>query len=184
MTGQRGAPEPSVTVETPSETVSGRVVRLSGELDPTRLGAAIRGADVDSISVECADPQEVHAHLGVIEPDISIRRETALAAAARSRDVTAPQADELRSVRQERDELTIPEADPDAATARERLAGTQSTIASLRERVAEIRGQIKAGRQAGRDVSDLQERLVEVTRELSEWETERAAAREALEQAE
>ncbi|WP_459193584.1 DUF7856 family protein [Halosimplex sp. J119] len=161
------------------------------DIDPERLVTVIRGegtvdeesSDEETLRVECPSPRRVHDHVGCLQPSMTLRVRTALAAAARSRGGEAPQDDELASVREQLSELTVPSS-PDVQSPRERLAGTDAAVDRIRERVAALRGRVQAGREAGRDVSDLEAELAEATRELSEYETERAAAREALERAE
>ncbi|MFC7141011.1 hypothetical protein ACFQMA_14395 [Halosimplex aquaticum] len=171
-----------------------RAVDLRGRgIDPERLVAAIRGqapssggesADAEAtVAVDCAPPRPVHEHVGWVRPATTIRVRTALAAAARSRGGEAPQDDELAEVREALSDLTVP-SPPDVRGPRERLAGTDAAVDRIHERVAALRGRVQAGREAGRDVSDLEAELADATRELSERETERAAAREALERAE
>jgi len=134
------------------------------------------------VAVACPDPGPAHEYVGLVEPGMALRVRTALAAGARSRGLSAPQDEDLASVRTELADLTVPEAD--AAAARERLAGTESAVTAGRERVATIRGRIQAARDRGRETDDLREELRAAARKLSEIETEHAAAREALEQAE
>lgn len=149
-----------------------------------RTRRAIYEGAVDGLQVDCPDPQPVHEHVGVVSPAVSVAVRPALAAAARSRGLTAPQDDDLAAVRERLAGRSVPDADPDPADARRRLAGTESTVERRRERVATLRGRIQAAREAGRDVDALQSELADATRELSEAETERAAAREALDRAE
>jgi hypothetical protein len=147
------------------------------------VGDSERTAAVDrSVAVACPDPGPAHEYVGLVESGMALRVRTALAAGARSRGLSAPQDEDLASVRTQLADLTVPDAD--AAAARERLAGTESAVAAGRERVATIRGRLQAARDAGRETDDLREELRAAARELSEIETERAAAREALERAE
>lgn len=76
-----------------------------------------------------------------------------------------------------------PPADPDVAAARRRVAGTADDVDQLRERVATLRGRVAAAREAGRDADDIETELTAAIRNLSEAETERAAAREAVDRA-
>lgn len=181
-----GSARQSVTLETPSGTRSGRVVDASGLADAATVAAAVRSSEGDGragVSVACADPGPVHEHVGFVHPDLTLRGRTALAAAARSRGATTTHDEALARVRARLEDLSVPETG-DAVAARRRLAGTESAVVERRERVAALRGRIQAGREAGRDVSELRSELAEAARELSEHETERAAAEEALERAE
>lgn len=165
---------------------------LAASLSPETVGAAVRtdGEAVDGVTVACPSPGEVHAHVGVVDPDISLAVRTALAAAARSRGLSAPHDDDVASVQAELAALDVPGKDGDgtpssrASRARRRLAGTDADVERLRERVATLRGRLQAARDAGRDAADVEADLAEATRALSEAETERAAAREALARAE
>jgi len=205
---QTESAEGTVVVQTPDRRLSGRALDLrewtGTDLDAAGLVAAVRrsrgdgddgprdeGAVSDpeeaaaverSAAVACPDPGPAHEYVGLVEPGMALRVRTALAAGARSRGLSAPQDEDLASVRTELAELTVPDAD--AAAARERLAGTESAVVAGRERVATIRGRIQAARDAGRETEGLREELRAAARELSEIETERAAAREALERAE
>jgi hypothetical protein len=189
-----GAEEP-VVVETPRGRLSGRALDLRGRVgtdadvaaDVEDLVAAVRhgrggGENDHSLAVACPDPEPAHEYVGLVRPGMALRVRTALAAGARSRGLSAPQDEELASVRAELADLTVPEVD--AAAARERLAGTESAVAAERERVAALRGRLQAARDAGRETEELREALRAAARDLSEVETERAAAREALEAAE
>ena len=179
------------TVRTARGREEGRVVDLRGEtVESERLVAAIRReaehkreAGDGGVTVDCPIPRAVHDHVGWVRPSMGVRVRTALAAAARSRGGDAPQDDELAAVRDELADLTRPSS-PDLRAPRERVAGTDAAVERVRERVAALRGRVQAGREAGRDVTDLEDELAEAMRELSERETERTAAREALERAE
>jgi len=168
-------------------------------VDPVRVAAAVRegidaatGADGGGDAgdegdrrpvVDCRAPRAVHDHVGFVRPSMSVRIRTTLAAAARSRGGETPQDETLAAVREKLAELTVPEP-PNLDAPRERLAGTDDAVDRIRERVAALRGRVQAGREAGREVSDLEAELAEATRELGERETERAAAQEAVERAE
>lgn len=197
--GERTVPaDEPVVVETPDRRLSGRAVDLGPldvAVDPGEVAAAVRDeaggddaggpdgeAESGPVTVRCPAPRSVHDHVGLVEPGIALRVRTALAGAARSRGLSAPQDEALASVRAELSEFTVPEADTE--TARERLAGTESAVAKARERVATVRGRLQAAREADRDTADLREELAAATRDLAEKETERAAAREALDRAE
>ncbi|MEF8851537.1 MAG: hypothetical protein V5A28_03820 [Haloarculaceae archaeon] len=190
-----------VVVETADERLVGPAVDLGdvglpGDLAQQAVVTAVRserreGADQsagdderpgDGIRVRCPDPQTVHEHVGLVEPGMALRTRTALATAARSRGLATPRDGELASVRAALADLTVPEAD--TAGARERLAGTESAVAAARERVATLRGRLQAAREAGENTGDLREELAAAARDLSERETERAAAGEALDRAE
>lgn len=185
MTGQRAA----VRIEYEGRVHAGRVVDLRGtDLNPGRVDRAIRdgagaGAGGD-LRVDCPEPSAVLDHVGVVSPAASVAVRPALAAAARSRGLTAPQDDEIDAVRDRLADLSVSDGGTDPEAARRRLAGTETDVERRRERVATLRGRIQAAREAGRDAAELEGELAEATRRLSEAETERAAAREALDRAE
>jgi len=176
----------ALTVRIGDECRTGRAVDCSGRsLDPERVVSAVRGVTADrsapatALSVTCPDPGPVHDHVGLLTPSVTPRTRTALATAARSRGVETPVDDDLASVRAALADAEVPAA-PDLERARRRLAGTESAVDECRERVATLRGRLQARREEGRDTSGLEGELAEATAALSEHETERAAAREAL----
>lgn len=85
---------------------------------------------------------------------------------------------ELRDVRERLEELGEPTSMPSLTDARRRFAETESILEAERERVATLRGRLQ---QAGQDDPDVVEAYRTAVRELSEAETEHAAARESLE---
>ena len=150
-----------LTVRVGDERRRGRAVDCS-DLSPAadRVVAAVRDETADRsdsapLSVTCPTAGPVHDHVGLVSPSMTLRTRTALA------DVDVPAA-------------------PDLERARRRLAGTESAVDECRERVATLRGRIQARREDGRETTGLEGELAEATAELSEHETERAAAREAL----
>lgn len=149
------------------------------DVDPRTVAAAIRDPDDDRL--RCSDPGPAHRHVGCITADTDLDRRAALVAVARSLGLTAPQDDELRAVH---DELATVEADTtDLTAARRRVAETADEQERLRERVATLRGRVQARREAGLEAESAAEALAAAARELSEVETERAAAEQALERA-
>jgi len=182
----------AVTVRIGDDRRAGRAVDCRDlPLTPRRVADAVRGDTADgaagasspdpntAVSVTCPDPGPVHDHVGLVEPTTDVRARTALAAAARSRGATTPVSEDIADCRAALADLEIPDS-PDLRAARERVAGTESAVAASRERVATLRGRLQACRDAGRDATALEAELAAATTELSERETERAAAREAL----
>ena len=195
-----------VTVRIAGETLTGRAIDLRDSgLDAATatdaLATAIRGdsgataTDSDAsvatedptislegatVSIDCPRPGPAHDHVGAIRTGMDFRLRSALAAAARSRGHAAPQADELAAVRDRLDSLDAPEID--LQRARRRVADASDAEAELRERVATLQGRVQALREGsgGPDVEDAETELAEATRRLSEVETERIAAEQAL----
>jgi murein DD-endopeptidase MepM/ murein hydrolase activator NlpD len=187
-----------------AECWSGHAIDLRGvrercgvELDAQRVAAAVRsdwsGVEFDAgsddggdektdVAIDCPDPGPVHEHVDVIRTGMAVRRRAALAAAARSRGRTAPQADELAAVRERLDALDAPEID--LRDARRRVADASDEETALRERVATLQGRVQALREVrgerSEERSDAESELAEATRRLSAVETERIAAEQAL----
>ena len=161
----------SVVVETSDCRLSGRVIdlreRTERAVPAERVVAAVRrrrgdsgdGSDEETavvgpdakanvvdhdVAVTSPDPGSAHEYVGLVEPGMSLRSRTALAAAARSRGLSAPQDEELASVRAELADLSVPEVDTERA--RERVAGIESAVEAGRERVATVRGRLQAAR--------------------------------------
>ncbi len=163
----------------------GRAINLSGvvpRFDGARIVHAMAGGKESGLRVACGDPGDLHEHVGRIASGMTLRRHTALAAAARSRGWSAPQDEEHDRIQDRIGELSV--SGVDTATARKRLAETADELDRQRERVARLQGQVKAlrdrpGQQAGEAYGALERAM----RELSELATERAAAEQALERA-
>jgi len=118
----------------------------------------------------------LYDHVTVVAPGLSLDRRAALAATARSRGATASVDEELRAARERLEEPG--ESVPSAAAARRGVAETEADLERQRERVATLRGRLEE-----RDDAELEAAYLEAVRELSELETEHAAARERLEAA-
>ncbi|WP_137286557.1 DUF7856 family protein [Halorussus salinisoli] len=167
------------------ETRIGRAIDLRDvDVDATTVVDAIRGENGDdpTVAIDCPDPGPVHEHVGVIRAEMDLSLRPALAAAARSRGRTAPQADELAAVRDRLDALDVSEIDLERA--RRRVADASDAAEELRERVATLRGRVQALREASAgtavDMDAAETELEDATRRLSEVETERIAAEQAL----
>ncbi|WP_181693008.1 hypothetical protein [Natronomonas sp. LN261] len=104
---------------------------------------------------------------------MSLSRQDALVAAARSVGIETSVDAELRTLRTELE--TLPETVPSRIEARRRVAETASELEAKRERVATLRGWMQA---AADDAIAAEYRSA--IRTLSEAETEHAAAREGL----
>ena len=152
---------------------TGDAIDLRGEsVDRRALVAAIRRDD-SPYAVDCPSPGPVHERAGVLTPAMSVKSRTALAAAARSRGVDTPHDERIEHLAEELAELadsiegdgaTLPDGPP------------PDDVARLRERTAELRGQVTALEAVGADPTDARARLRETAGRLSELETRRIAA--------
>lgn len=138
--------------------------------------------DESECIVECADPDPLHEHVGWIAPGMNLRLRTALAAVARSRGWSAPQDDERKRTLNRIDALSMEMETVETVPTRRRLAATNDEIDRQREQVARLQGQVQAFRKTDNDPPRKALGTLErAIRELSELETERAAAEQALE---
>jgi hypothetical protein len=161
---------------------TGRAVDLASGVSATALVRAIRtGEPTGRIRVDCPEPGAVHEHVARLPPR-SFDRRAALAEAARALGHTATARAELEDARAELASLSPPSVDVRAA--RRRVAEAGDAEDRLRERVAELRGRVQARRETGADTTAVEAQLDEATRRLSEVETERIAAEQALERVE
>lgn len=162
-------------------THEGRAIDLTGtDISAVTLVRAIRGEE-SRIRVDCRPPGTVHDHVGRLPP-VGFDRRAALAAAARALGHTSPKRSALDEARADLAALSPPSIDGDAA--RRRVADVGSREERLRERVAELRGRLQARRETGADTTAIEAQLDEAVSQLSEAETERIAAEQALERAE
>ncbi|WP_338740172.1 hypothetical protein [Haloplanus salilacus] len=150
------------------------------DVDGRELVRAIRGEEA-SPSVDCPAPGPVHGHVAILPPRAFDRR-GALAATARALGHESATRAALEDARAELASLSMPAVDVRAA--RRRVAETGSEEERLRERVAELRGRLRARHETGADTTAVEAQLDEATRRLSEAETERIAAEQALDRAE
>ena len=144
----------------------------AGRASATSDGAAVR--------VDCPPPGAVHGFVGHVAPDTRVSLRGALAAAARSRGLTAPEEDALRDARAELADCDAPTVDRREARRRAAAAGEEAD--RLRERVATLRGRLQTLRDLGRDdaADAAAEELSTAATRLSEVETERLAAAQRL----
>jgi len=118
----------------------------------------------------------LYEHVRVVAPGLTLRRQVALAAAARSLGIETSVDAELRTLRSELD--SAPDPVPTRVDARRRVADAEAELEAKRERVATLRGR---AREAGGDAAAREYR--DAIRALSEAETEHAAATERLAEA-
>lgn len=165
------------TVDPGGDPIVGQAIDLRDtSVDAQRVLAGIR--DSESETVVGPPPTAVHEHIGHIHEDMALDRREALIAAARSRGLQAPQDPEIE--RLDRRIAAITHEDPDLRAAWERAAEAGESVEALRERVARLSGRLTEARETGRETADLAADLQTEIRELSEDETEAAAARQAL----
>ncbi|EMA66325.1 hypothetical protein C461_11844 [Halorubrum aidingense JCM 13560] len=117
--------------------------------------------------------------LGQIPTGASLRTE--LAAAARSRGRTPAVASELAELREALDEIAIEPVDVE--TARRRVAAATGEEARLKERIAALRGDVRARRAVDAATDETLGDLESTAAELSSAQTERIAAEQAFERA-
>lgn len=118
----------------------------------------------------------LHDHVAVIAPGLSLRRREALIATGRSLDVSTSVDSAIKGVREKLDSL--PEPVPSRADARLQVAETATELEAKRERVATLRGRLQET-----DDGTVRAEYRRAIRELTEAETEHIAAKEALETA-
>ena len=174
-----------ITVEIDGTVRRGRVVSLPPDVSPGTVLEAIRGGDTGRLTVDCEQPRPVHDHVGHIHGGMGIRTRTALARAARSRDLTTEYDAEIERLDAEIAACEAELADHESGdcTPSRRSLAEQGTGTELREAVAAARGRLRACRDHGTDTDDAVERLEAAISELAEQETSAAAARERLAQA-
>jgi hypothetical protein len=166
----------------------GHAIELTAEVCAREVVAAVRGGDSrddpgggdgsGSVVVDCPEQGAVHERIGLITPDSAVRVRRALVAAARSRGLASPVADELAAVRESLADLSIPDADPESA--RQRVADVTDEERRLDERAATVRGRVQALSEVGADTTEAQAELDSVMESLSAVRTERIAAEQAL----
>lgn len=161
-------------------TFDGPAVDLSAsDLGAEPVARAIRGEPAP-VTIECEPPGQLFGHVGVVRDGMTVALRPALAATARSRGHDAPQDDAIAAVRDRLDGLDpLDPPSVDLAAARADLAAASRDVERLRERVARLQGRVQAERETG-DAVDAEAALADVTRELTDVETDRAAARQRL----
>ena len=117
--------------------------------------------------------------LGTVPTERSVC--ASLAAAARSRGKTATLAVEISRLRDAIDTITVPTVD--LRSARRRLADASGEEGRLKERVATLRGDVRARRAVDADTTASLAELRDAAAALSVAQTDRIAAEQGLEQA-
>ncbi|WP_066413347.1 DUF7856 family protein [Halorubrum aethiopicum] len=131
------------------------------------------GPDAGSHDAPIPNPEAV---LGRVPTGTSLRRE--LAAAARSRGRTASVDDEIAAIHADLTAIEVPEVDLESA--RRRLADATGEEGRLKERVAALRGDVRARRAVDADPAEALADLESAAAELSEAQTDRIAAEQTL----
>lgn len=160
---------------------TGRTISLDATVDPAVLTRAVRsGSPVGAkpVRVACPEPGPVYEHVGCIRPEMGVRARTALAKAGRSRGLSTPVDEQIRTIEAELVDLA-PET-VELAQHRRELAATESEIDRLQERVAAARGRLRAHRENDLATEPAREAVLEAIRQLTEAETAAAAARQQL----
>lgn len=159
----------------------GQALDLRGtEVSATQIADAVRDPAEDMVTA--SEPGSLHDHIGLIRPGMDFDCRVALAAAGRSLGLEAPQSGAIAQL--ERQIEAIDPETPDLRAARRQAAEAGQDVAALEEHVARTSGRLNARQEAGLSTEDLEDRLTELTRELTEAETDAIAAREALARAE
>ncbi|MFC6863358.1 hypothetical protein ACFQGE_07785 [Halomicroarcula sp. GCM10025817] len=156
----------------------GRVVDLrASDVDGAAVARSVRGEALTP-AVSPTATAAVYRYAGHVRPGMGLRTRTALAAAARSRGVTAPQDDAIADLRARLADLDPDRPDLPARTGRV----PEGAVRELEEAVATHRGRVRAHeRLPAGDASEPREDLRAAARRLSERETERTAARQTRE---
>ena len=175
---ETGDTPPVVHVSVGEERRCGQYVDLRGaDVDPGAVAAAVRGRG-GAVEIRAPAPGRPFEYFGVIGPDRTLDLQAALAAVARRRGHESSRASELAAVRAELDALSASEHD--AADARRAVARAGDAEAELAERVATLRGTLRARRESGAGVDDVADALESAVAELAEVRTERIAAEQRL----
>lgn len=145
------------------------------DIAPTTLVDVVRNPSDARIC--CPEPKRVHQHVGLVHPERTISRRTALAAAARTRGESSRVDDRIAAIEAELDELDPPTADVPAAV--QAVAEAASEVDAHRDRVARLGG-IVAARDDPGAVDQSQAELRAAAAVLAETETTLHAAEQAL----
>jgi hypothetical protein len=157
----------------------GRAIDLEGDVDPEAIRESIAGDG--PLEVRCPSPGPVHEYVGLVTPSTTLEVRSALAAAARSRGLTAPMDDEIAALDRRLAGIE-PNGDPTGAIAdaQRRVADARERERTLRERVQTLHGRLRALRERDEPVAKTEAALAAATADLADVETERIAAEEAI----
>ena len=172
---------PTVRVRLEGIDRTGRAVDLVGSgVDPDTVLRAVRDPSDDR--VVCPETGPAHGRAGLVDSS-AVPPLATLAAVARSLGERAPEDGRVAELRAELEGISAPT--PETEPLRERVAAARDRLEERRERVATLQGRLRAAREVGEDAAEreAEDRLADAVRELSEAETDRLAAEEALERA-
>lgn len=160
---------------------TGHAVDIEAEVDPGALGDSVGGDG--PFDVRCPSPGAVHEYVGVVTPSRSVSVRSALAAAARSRGMTAPVDDDIDRLDRQLAEIeTTADQEPAIRDAQRRVAERLERERVLRERVQTLHGRLRGLRERDEPTANTEDALAAATESLAEVETERIAAEERLQQ--
>ena len=175
MTGRR------VSVRRNGTLYRGPAIDLDGALDPEAVVESVVGDG--PVDVCCPSPGPAHEHVGFVSESCSIVLRSALAAAARSRGLTAPMDDEVAAVDRRLSGIeTTDDRTAAIADAQRRVTSARERERTLRERVQTLHGRLRGLRERDESVGNTEAALEAATEALAEAETERIAAEEKLQQ--
>lgn len=159
----------------------GRAIDLETDVDPAAIRESIVGDG--RAEVQCPSPGPAHEHVGLVTPSTSLEVRSALAAAARSRGLTAPMDDEIGTLDRRLARIE-PNGEPTGAItdAQRRVNSARERERTLRERVQTLHGRLRALRERDEPVAKTEAALAAATEDLADAETERIAAEEAVRQ--
>lgn len=178
----------TISVELGDERLQGRSIDLRPrDVDAATVATAIEQEEPIRVNgrrvvVDCPSPGPVHERVGVIAPDRRYEIRTALAVIGRERGYETPQDEAIDRIEAE---LTSLEFDPaDSRPVRRRLAELDGESEELGERVAALRGRVRALRERDdateAEVTAARQELQAAIGELTDLETDRIAAEQAL----
>lgn len=162
----------------------GRVIHLTGDIEPGTVAAAVRGEERDGggeVDISCPDPSPLHDFVGYIHPEMGLRTRTALAEAARTRGATTPYDDDIQTAREELETIAVEEVSLESH--RRAIADAETAVEQARVRAAEARGRMLEQQENGGETESARTELDDALKELSETETSAIAARQAYSEA-
>lgn len=160
----------------------GRAIRLDQPVEGSTVAAAVRGESNgdQAVVVEAPEPARLHEYVGHIHPGMGLRTRTALAVAERSRGQETPYDHELDEVRESCASLSVESTENTRREHRKAVAARAVETEQLRERVATLRGELRAARDHGQQPAQVATELETAIQELTEVETAHEAAKQRL----